>query len=109
MGAESHNGPQGTAGSDSVSEGNGHRPGTADAAHARPEEQQKLLGVRPSQVQRQEAQRSQPQGRPTQEGKALQYKLQAKITGLERTGRKDPILRFDVHVRTLPRSFLLPD
>jgi hypothetical protein len=24
--------------------------------------------------------------------------LQAKITGLERTGRKDPILRFDVHV-----------
>ena len=27
-----------------------------------------------------------------------QYKLQAKITGLERTGKKDPILRFDVHV-----------
>jgi len=27
----------------------------------------------------------------------LQYKLQAKITGLERTGRKDPIMRFDVH------------
>jgi len=27
-----------------------------------------------------------------------QYKLQAKITGLERTGRKGPILRFDVHV-----------
>ncbi|ORY65218.1 uncharacterized protein BCR38DRAFT_341833 [Pseudomassariella vexata] len=26
-----------------------------------------------------------------------QYKLQAKIAGLERTGRKDPILRFDVH------------
>lgn len=34
-----------------------------------------------------------------------QYKLQAKITGLERTGKKDPILRFDVHVRTTP----LPD
>ncbi len=30
-----------------------------------------------------------------------QFKLQAKITGLERTGRKDPILRFDVHVRQL--------
>ena len=30
-----------------------------------------------------------------------QHKLQAKITGLERTGRKDPILRFDVHVRGL--------
>ena len=28
-----------------------------------------------------------------------QYKLQAKITSLERTGRKDPILRFDIHVR----------
>ncbi len=30
-----------------------------------------------------------------------QYKLVAKITGLERTGRKDPILRFDVHVSSL--------
>lgn len=28
------------------------------------------------------------------------YKIQAKITGLERTGKKDLILRFDVHVRT---------
>lgn len=27
-----------------------------------------------------------------------QYKLQAKITGLERTGKKDPAIRFDVHV-----------
>ncbi len=27
-----------------------------------------------------------------------QYKLQAKITGLERVGKKDPILRFDVYV-----------
>lgn len=27
------------------------------------------------------------------------YKIQAKVTGLERTGKKDPILRFDVHVR----------
>ncbi|KAI0161606.1 vacuolar protein sorting-associated protein Vps17 [Hypoxylon sp. FL1284] len=38
------------------------------------------------------ARQQQPQ-RP----KGPQYKLQAKITGLERTGRKDPILRFDVH------------
>lgn len=29
---------------------------------------------------------------------APRYKLQAKITALERTGKKDPILRFDVHV-----------
>lgn len=33
-----------------------------------------------------------------------QYKLQAKISGLERTGRKDPILRFDVHVQLPPLS-----
>ena len=26
------------------------------------------------------------------------WRLQAKITGLERTGKKDPVLRFDVHV-----------
>lgn len=26
------------------------------------------------------------------------YRIQAKITGLERTGKKDPVLRFDVHV-----------
>ncbi|CAK4032386.1 Vacuolar sorting-associated 17 [Lecanosticta acicola] len=31
-----------------------------------------------------------------------QYKLQAKITGLERTGKKDPILRFDVYTN-LPK------
>ncbi|KAL8915940.1 MAG: hypothetical protein Q9172_006549 [Xanthocarpia lactea] len=31
-----------------------------------------------------------------------QYKLQAKITTLERTGRKDPVLRFDVHTN-LPK------
>ena len=29
---------------------------------------------------------------------APQYKLTAKVTGLERNGRKDPILRFDVYV-----------
>lgn len=48
-------------------------------------------------------------GRPNQRQIIPQYKLQAKITGLERTGRKDPILRFDVHVGTeisdLPTHF----
>ncbi|KAI5868569.1 vacuolar protein sorting-associated protein Vps17 [Durotheca rogersii] len=50
-----------------------------------------------------------PHGRPPGEGSAAEpdlqprrpagpiFKLQAKITGLERTARKDPILRFDVH------------
>ena len=28
-----------------------------------------------------------------------QYRMTAKITGLERTGKKDPSIRFDVHVR----------
>lgn len=42
----------------------------------------------------QQSQEQQPR-RPPQP----QFKLQAKITGLERTGKKDPILRFDVHVR----------
>jgi len=51
--------------------------------------------------QRPEAQRHRPTGpagKPGQRANLPQYKLEAKITGLERTGRKDPILRFDVHV-----------
>jgi hypothetical protein len=35
------------------------------------------------------------------------YKLQAKITALERTGRKDPVLRFDVYV-SMPAIFSIP-
>lgn len=35
---------------------------------------------------------------PQQRQHMPQYKLQAKITGLERSDKKDPILRFDVHV-----------
>lgn len=38
-----------------------------------------------------------------------QYKLQAKITGLERTGKKDPILRFDVHVSPRHHAFICRD
>ncbi|KAL6881383.1 vacuolar protein sorting-associated protein Vps17 [Trichoderma novae-zelandiae] len=44
-----------------------------------------------------EAQTQQPRKPPQP-----QFRLQAKITGLERTGKKDPILRFDVHTN-LPR------
>lgn len=33
-----------------------------------------------------------------QQRPVAQYKLQAKVTALERTGRKDPVIRFDVHV-----------
>lgn len=46
----------------------------------------------------QDAQRQQGASRPAVR-QGPHYKLQAKITGLERVGRKDPILRFDVHVR----------
>ncbi|KAL7269142.1 Vacuolar protein sorting-associated protein 17 [Rhizina undulata] len=39
---------------------------------------------------------------PANRRQVPQYKLQAKITALERTGRKDPIMRFDVHTN-LPK------
>lgn len=48
--------------------------------------------------QRQEPQRYHHGGRQSRQHQP-HYKLQAKVTGLERTGRKDPILRFDVYVR----------
>jgi hypothetical protein len=51
-------------------------------------------------------QSQQPQPQQQQQARrpqAPQFRLQAKITGLERTGRKDPILRFDVYVRLLEK------
>jgi hypothetical protein len=57
------------------------------------ESQSQFLSQQPAQ----EGQRGQGTGRQNTRA-APQYKLLAKITGLERTGRKDPILRFDVHV-----------
>ena len=45
-------------------------------------------------------QQPQEQQRPAKPA-GPQYRLQAKITGLERTGKKDPILRLDIHVRPL--------
>lgn len=72
---------------DSVAED--ERPDTAESVTIDPESaiashQQAQLAAQPKEPRRQQ--------------QASQYKLQAKITGLERTGRKDPILRFDVHV-----------
>lgn len=40
----------------------------------------------------------QQQGQRPQQPQHPQFRLVAKVTGLERTGKKDPILRFDVHV-----------
>lgn len=62
------------------------------ATPQRSQTQGRPSGESPSSGQQQQQQQQQPQ-RP----RGPQYKLQAKITGLERTGRKDPILRFDVH------------
>ncbi|CAD0099411.1 unnamed protein product [Aureobasidium mustum] len=50
----------------------------------------------PQNYQQQQQQQQQPQQL------RKQYKLQAKITALERTGRKDPVLRFDVYTN-LPK------
>jgi hypothetical protein len=52
--------------------------------------------------QRHQQEPARQQSRP----QAPQYKLQAKITGLERTGRKDPILRFDIYVSELRVSVM---
>ncbi|KAI9676182.1 MAG: Vacuolar protein sorting-associated protein 17 [Caeruleum heppii] len=57
----------------------------------------------PSEGHRPRSQRYHAQSSTPHPPSAPQYKLQAKITGLERTGRKDPILRFDVHTTNLPR------
>lgn len=68
----------GLFGDENVSPSQAHNPNqrSGDTTHA-------------NQVQPQPRKQSQPT-----------YKLQAKITGLERAARKDPILRFDVHVST---------
>lgn len=54
-----------------------------------------------SQQQSQQPARYQTGVRQTSRPPAPVYKIQGKITGLERTGKKDPILRFDVHVSRL--------
>ncbi|KAH0371627.1 vacuolar protein sorting-associated protein Vps17, partial [Aureobasidium melanogenum] len=66
--------------------------------HARPQHppQQPSHHQQPPQNYQQQQQQQQPQ-QPRK-----QYKLQAKITALERTGRKDPVLRFDVYTN-LPK------
>ncbi len=95
VGGGSYQGPESSVGEGSVTESDGHRPDTADSIRSQPEQQQTYPG-QPQQGQPQ--QRYHQPNRQVQQPQAPQYKLQAKITGLERTGRKDPILRFDVHV-----------
>jgi hypothetical protein len=70
----------------------GHRHDeTSSTENRRPQSAARYHGAPPHHAQ----QRQQPQ-----------YKLQTKITGLERTGKKDAILRFDVYV-SLPSGYQL--
>ncbi|KAJ4298158.1 Vacuolar protein sorting-associated protein 17 [Kalmusia sp. IMI 367209] len=84
-----------------------NRPNTAsendDPAQPPPQN-----GQAPQQQQQAPAHGQQGQNQPQryhgsrQQRPQSQYKLQAKVTGLERTGKKDPILRFDVYTN-LPK------
>lgn len=109
LGGGSYQRPESSAGTESVAESDGRRPDTADSVRSQPEQQPFLGQQEQSPVEQQyqtQPHRTEParyhpgarQAQHPQQPQAPQYKLQAKITGLERTGRKDPILRFDVHV-----------
>ncbi|KAH7317748.1 hypothetical protein BKA65DRAFT_410257 [Rhexocercosporidium sp. MPI-PUGE-AT-0058] len=104
--------PESSAGTESVAESDGHRPDTAESVRSQTDQQPFLAGQQQQQAPAQQQYQAQPHraepqryhsnARHQQHPQAPQYKLQAKITGLERTGRKDPILRFDIHTN-LPK------
>lgn len=92
-----------------VSEGDAHTTETAIGDAPAGEQQQQQVGfhdenVSPShqghdpRLSGDTARASREQPPQPRKPAQPQYKLQAKITGLERAARKDPILRFDVHV-----------
>lgn len=63
------------------------------------EQPQSQQGQYAAQQQQQQQRQSAPRHQAARQQRHVpQYKLQAKITALERSGRKDPVLRFDVHV-----------
>lgn len=66
----------------------GHRHDETSAENRRPQSAARYHGAPPHHTQQRQP----------------QYKLQTKITGLERTGKKDAILRFDVYVSLPSRS-----
>ena len=95
---------------------NGHSPDLSERLQSPPLTEQGFIGHQYEQQHQPQPQRQpsyqQPQratgpnryqsgNRAAQRQNLPQYKLHAKITGLERTGKKDLILRFDVHVRWL--------
>lgn len=98
---ESYHRDQDSYGQSSISERAGENGSSQYRQSEHTQHQQKpvpITGQQPQNQQRQEPQRQQS-GRPRQS--APQHKLQAKITGLERTSKKDPILKFDVYVSLL--------
>jgi hypothetical protein len=101
MRAGGYDRPESSAGTESVTtESDGRRPDTAQSVRSESEQQHAYIGQQPQRTPQQHGQPQRYHQTARQAQPAPQYKLQAKITGLERTGRKDPTLRFDVHVRT---------
>jgi hypothetical protein len=82
-----------------------NRPNTASSNGDHAQQPQVATQDAPQSQQSPQAQQQAPtQGQQRYHGTRPQrqqqhYKLQAKVTGLERNGKKDPILRFDVYVR----------
>jgi hypothetical protein len=69
------------------------------AQQQHPQQAQHEAGQRPSGDEPRRPQSARYHGVPPQQRQhAPNYKLQAKITGMERGGKKDPILKFDVYV-----------
>jgi len=89
--------------SDRLANENGHHDGLPDRSRD-PYQQQQQQQQQQQHQEHSEArpdQRGDPSGKMAARPTPPQYKLQAKVSGLERSGRKDTILRFDIHVRAL--------
>lgn len=94
---------------------NGQQAPQTEGAQDRPAGSQQQQSTQPQHPHGQHAQQQQGQPRPgaaryhsaRPQRPVPQYKLQAKVTALERTGRKDPVLRFDVYVRSTLRRLVV--
>jgi hypothetical protein len=75
------------------------RPGTAPENGDHEQEPQRSGQDAPRSAQPQQGQQPQRYHGTRPQRQQQHYKLQAKVTGLERNGKKDPVLRFDVYVR----------
>lgn len=95
---QSYGSPDGHAPSTENGEGNHQREPDSPTKQPPPaQQQQQDAGAGKPHGQSQPASRYRTQGGVRKQPQP-QYKLQAKVIALERTGRKDPILHFDVYV-----------